>query len=272
MPRPARPWFRFYVEALSDRKLRRLTPAQRWLWVAVLGAARMSPEPGVLLVAENEPMDEHDLADIAAMPVRDVEKALPLFERAGMLHRDDAGAWVVTNWSGRQYESDNVTARTRKHRSKEHGRNVPTNVPTSTVGTDQKTETDTDTENPPSSPPSESPSATAQRGTRIPEPFTVTADMRDWVERECAGLDWRRETEQFVDYWRAATGQKATKRDWPATWRTWMRRAAAAHTHQPRPVGNEPPRLPVYEPREVPDALPRNELAERARTLRVVRR
>ena len=71
MPRPARPWFRFYVEALSDRKLRRLTPAQRWLWVAVLGAARQSPIPGHLMVSEREPMDAHDLADKISGQIKD---------------------------------------------------------------------------------------------------------------------------------------------------------------------------------------------------------
>lgn len=139
MARPARPWFRFYVEALSDRKLRRLTPAQRWLWVAVLGAARQSPIPGYLLVSEREPMDPHDLADIAAMPVKDVAAALPRFELAGMLHHDtNLDCWAVTAWHDRQYESDDVTKRTAKHRSKERSNPVPGNAP------DTETETETD--------------------------------------------------------------------------------------------------------------------------------
>lgn len=126
MPRAVRPWFRFYVEALSDRKLRRLTPAQRWLWVAVLGAARQANDCGALSIAA-DPMDAHDIADLAGMTVREVERALPLFERAGMLHCVD-GMWVVTNWSERQYESDSSTERTRKHRSNEPDRNVPTTL------------------------------------------------------------------------------------------------------------------------------------------------
>lgn len=139
MARPSRPWFRFYVEALSDRKLRRLTPAQRWLWVAVLGAARQSCIPGLLLVSEREPMDAADLADIAAMTVKEVAAALPRFEAAGMIHLDDGlGCWAVTAWHERQFESDDVTARTTKHRSKERSNDVP--------GTPSESETDTDTE------------------------------------------------------------------------------------------------------------------------------
>lgn len=146
MPRPARPWFRFYVEALSDRKLRRLTPAQRWLWVAILGAARMSPKPGALVVAD-EPLSDDEVADIAGMTVKEVRKAMPLYERAGMLHRED-DTWRVTNWDSRQFESDDTTERTRKHRSKERSNGVPGNAP----------ETEAETDTPPLPP--------AQRGER----------------------------------------------------------------------------------------------------------
>lgn len=146
MPRPARPWFRFYVEALSDRKLRRLEPAHRWLWVAVLGMARMSPSPGLLLVAEGQPADERDLADVAGMQLKDVRKAMPLFELAGMVQRQD-DTWSVTNWAGRQFESDDITERTRKHRSKERFNGVRGNAP----------ETEAETEQPPPTP--------AERGT-----------------------------------------------------------------------------------------------------------
>lgn len=121
MAPPRKPWFRFYVEAVHDRKLRRLTPAQRWLWVAVLAAARQSPVPGVLLVGEGQPMDAVDLADYAAMPVKDIEKTLPAFEKAGMLTND--GAWRVTNWNERQFESDCSTERTGKHRAMQRQRN-----------------------------------------------------------------------------------------------------------------------------------------------------
>lgn len=142
MPRPARPWFRFYVEALSDRKLRRMDPALRWVWLGVLGLARMSPSPGVLLVSEGEPADEHDLADVAGVTVRLARQALGAFEKSGMVSLED-DRWVVTNWSARQFESDDITERTRKYRSKERSNEVRGNAPES--------EAETDTEPPPSS-------------------------------------------------------------------------------------------------------------------------
>jgi hypothetical protein len=65
-----------------------------------------------------------------------------------------------------------------------------------------------------------------KRGTRIPGDFTVTPDMVTWARSEVPGVDGRAETAKFMDYWRAATGRGATKLDWTATWRNWMRRAA----------------------------------------------
>lgn len=64
----------------------------------------------------------------------------------------------------------------------------------------------------------------AKRGTRIPEPFIVTAAMRSEVATECPSLDIDQTTKQFVDYWRAASGRTATKKDWVAAWRFWMRK------------------------------------------------
>ena len=143
MPRPARPWFRFYVEAVHDRKLRRLKPEFRWLFVACLAAARQSPEPGWLLVGDNDPMTVDDLVDFAAMPARMVEKGIVALCDGGVLGYDlNRTAWFVPAWNDRQYESDDVTARTRKHRerSNEPGRNVPTSF----EGTPPDTETETE--------------------------------------------------------------------------------------------------------------------------------
>ena len=141
-PRP-KPWFRFYSEALHDRKLRRLAPAQRWLWVAVLCIARQSPIPGFLVVSEREPMHEVDIADLAGMSVKEVTKTLPLFEKSGMIERDaNLGCWQVVNFAERQYESDTSTVRTRKHRSMKQARNVST----AHDGTAPETETESETE------------------------------------------------------------------------------------------------------------------------------
>lgn len=64
-----------------------------------------------------------------------------------------------------------------------------------------------------------------KRGTRIPENFTVTKPMVAWAEANTPDVDGRTETERFVDYWTAKAGASATKVDWVATWRNWLRTA-----------------------------------------------
>lgn len=126
MSRPLRPWFRFYTETITDRKIMRLPPAQRWLWAAVLAAARESPEPGQLMVAGGVPMTTAELARYAGVRDRDVREGLAAMSQLGMISIDD-GVIEVTNFKRRQFESDNVTARTRAHR--EQNRNVPKPFP-----------------------------------------------------------------------------------------------------------------------------------------------
>lgn len=137
MPRPKRPWFRFYVEAPRDPKIRRLTPAQRWVWVCVLSAARESCIPGWLMLSERMALTDGDLADVAGMKERDVSVGLKAMEELGLIEMDpDLKAWCVPKFAERQFESDDVTARTAKHRSNGARRNVPT----LSVGTPPETE------------------------------------------------------------------------------------------------------------------------------------
>lgn len=135
MAPPKRPWFRMYVEAFSDRKLRRLTPAERWLWVAVLGAARKSPAPGHLMLTERVALNVEDLADFAAMDESEVETGLARMVDLGLLELD-AGAWSVPKWGDRQFESDVTALRMSKRRRSDA-------VTTSDV-TPPETETETD--------------------------------------------------------------------------------------------------------------------------------
>ena len=160
MARPVRPWFRVYVEAFADRKLRRLRPEHRWLFIACLGVARQSPEPGALLLAEGQPMDAHDLADYAALDVRVVKSGLKALCASGLLISETSSEYLgdilyrSPAFLSRQFESDDVTKRTRKHRlsredasegtfqrrSRERSGNGHGNVPE----TDTETDTDKD--------------------------------------------------------------------------------------------------------------------------------
>lgn len=119
MAPPKRPWFRFYSEAVHDRKLRRERPETRWLFVACLCAARQSPVPGVLLVGPGDPMRVVDLVDLAAMSEKAVRDGMAALCAAGVLAFDDeSGAWAVPKWAERQFESDDVTTRVQRFRER----------------------------------------------------------------------------------------------------------------------------------------------------------
>jgi hypothetical protein len=81
----------------------------------------------------------------------------------------------------------------------------------------------------------------ADRAQRIPTDFVPSAGLRSWAGTELA-LDPAtidRETAKFCDHFR---GSGATKLDWPATWRNWMRNASEGKYS--RPVTTGPPRNP----------------------------
>ncbi len=234
MPRPVRPWFRFYVETFSDRKLRRLTPTQRWIWAAILGAARESPTPGTLLIADDIPMTNDELAEYADVKSREVGPALTAMARLGMVTHDD-GLIVVCNWSARQFESDDVTKRTQNHRerSKERSNDVPSNVRRNAP----EAETETDTEKDPQK--TSSSSGTRKRATRLPDDWRPSDDDTAWQrEHNITDLDAKRELDKFRDYWRALPGQRGTKLDWSLTWRNWLRRSLERQA----PTGTAPRR------------------------------
>lgn len=117
MAPPKRPWFRFYVEAVSDKKLRRQKPETRWLFVACLAAARSSGEPGWLMVADGVPMTRDDLADYAGLTLKQVDVGMDALQDVRVMgFDDDAQAWFVPKWDERQYESDVSTERARRSR------------------------------------------------------------------------------------------------------------------------------------------------------------
>jgi hypothetical protein len=78
---------------------------------------------------------------------------------------------------------------------------------------------------------------TSPRGARVPDPFPLTEELKEWARENAPGIGWG-EHEKFMDYWRGAPGQRGVKLDWPATWRNWMRKAA--EQRGARPVSGPP--------------------------------
>lgn len=64
-----------------------------------------------------------------------------------------------------------------------------------------------------------------KRASRLPEDWVLPMEWGRWaVEEGWPEAIIRDQSERFRDHWHAASGQTASKRDWFATWRNWMRR------------------------------------------------
>lgn len=148
MPRRPMPWFRFYTEAPTDRKVRRLRrPDHKWVWVCAMCLARSSPVPGSLMISETEPVNVDDLADLADVPISRVAAALDAMAAVGLVEFDDvAGCWTIPSWATRQFASDTSTDRVRAHRQRT-GRNDDETLQTRSTGRYRNApETETETE------------------------------------------------------------------------------------------------------------------------------
>lgn len=96
----------------------------------------------------------------------------------------------------------------------------PSSRDLSRLGQGQDTTGTVKKKNPSGSTP-DKPAKPARGSKRVPVDFEVTTDMVQWAATEAPHADLKRETEKFRD-WEFAH----SRTDWPATWRTWMRKAS----------------------------------------------
>jgi Helix-turn-helix domain len=77
---------------------------------------------------------------------------------------------------------------------------------------------------------------------RLPEGWKPDHNVIEQMRRERPDVDLKAEHAKFTDHWRAKPGRDATKLDWNATWRNWIRNARAD--------GRKPPlqAVPAYAP------------------------
>lgn len=100
------------------------------------------------------------------------------------------------------------------------------------------------TPTPISTPEKSAPRKRGATGTRITEDWIPEVRVREAMKEERPDLDFRIEHQNFIDHFLAASGQVATKVDWNAAWRKWMRSARATTPQQRQHL--QP--VPSYEP------------------------
>lgn len=173
MPRKPKPWFRFYVEALRDRKIRRLSHEHKWLWVTCLSISRESPQPGVLLTQTGQPITTADLADEAQLTPRKVKVGIQHFIEQEMIAVDsDTRTIRISKWDKRQYESD-------KRDGKEQKRSVKKSIPSTESPTESPPE---GTSNGTKSVPKRAPSSVGSKGVKGSTDREVLSEPTDSPE------------------------------------------------------------------------------------------
>jgi len=119
------PWFKFYSEALNDRKIvRTARMAQQpkaivmGVWLTLLCLANESPERGRLMIAEDLWFEEEEIAAETGLDPVTFGKVVGAFQKLGMV--SVSAGYEISNWNGRQsrqYSQTPEAVRQRKHRA-----------------------------------------------------------------------------------------------------------------------------------------------------------
>lgn len=220
------PWFRMYTEFATDPLIRMLSFEDRAHFVMAL----CLKANGTLDKEYASPeVKRAVLSQLFGLSGRGENNALDAAnERVRALGLVDID-WHPLNWEKRQFKSDSSdpTAADRMQRYRDRKRNDTVTLRNVTpLESESESESDSNTEHMQSAPASRETERSASRSTacRLPDDFALTEEMTAYAKgQQC---DPARTFEAFGDYWRAASGAKARKHDWIATWRTWCRTEA----------------------------------------------
>lgn len=138
-------WFRLYSELRHDPKVQLLDPLAFKCWINLLTLANDGTPRGRIKPA----LIPYELR----MDAKRAEKMVAYFLEQELLERD--GEFLVPHgWDSRQFASDNVTERSRQHRSNAaRNSNATLQATNSERPQKQSTDTDSEAENPPNPPP-----------------------------------------------------------------------------------------------------------------------
>ncbi|MGX1096530.1 hypothetical protein [Amorphus sp. MBR-141] len=233
------PWGKFFWNDWeTDPALRLCSLAAQGLWMRVLCVCAKANPKGYL-VAAGRSLSPADMARLVGSSEQEIETLLSELASNGVFSRDAKGRIY-----SRRMVRDEKKSRIARKNGKEGGNptlckqkgNHPSDNPrlnledkphkpkpeaeaerTTNYGSNEPSFVD-------ARPKRASP---AKRGSRLPADWTLPKPWGDWAMQEfgASADDIRREAAKFRDYWHAKTGQGATKADWQATWRNWIRTA-----------------------------------------------
>ncbi len=189
-------------------------------------------------------IDPNDIAE-EAMWEGDASTFIDALTAAGFL-TDDLHINDWDDYTGRliaQRESNRERQRRfRERRRSENGpENVTDSLPNEGVTVTSPLRNDATVPNPtkpnrtePVVDGADAPKPKAKRATALPDDFELTDQMRKFAsDRDFTEADIDLEFQKFVAYWQ---GEGRTKKDWPATWRSWILNAVDRRPRRPANV------------------------------------
>jgi hypothetical protein len=126
----------------------------------------------------------------------------------------------------RQWDRENRGGRPNADHREPPTPDSPRQTPTNPTGPTPPTPTPTPTPTPEQDQKQLAPKPAKEprsRGARLPQNWSPSPADLDFIARERPDLDPQTVAAAFRDFWHAKTGQNATKADWAATWRNWVR-------------------------------------------------
>ncbi len=130
-------WFRFWTDTVNDVKMLQLSDYEYRIWTYLLAyASEVNSLSGQLQITfKLLSLHFHQRFNLFS-------RAIETFQKVGLITIGDDGYITITNWTKRQFKSDNAYERVKKFREVTAKRNVSN--PVSETAPDKDTDTDTE--------------------------------------------------------------------------------------------------------------------------------
>lgn len=237
----ANQWFRLWHDMPNDPKWRTIAKVSgRPIAEVIAVYLHLLNSASQCVTRGNASVTTEDLASAIDAETEHVEAI-----KNAMQGRVLEGDWL-TGWDKRQVKKEEDTnpesrAKSNAERQREYRdrkRQVPcnddvtaSNEASRSVTTDK--DKDKDKEQDLRDMPADAASQSKRKGTRLPADWNLSAELAQWAVTEKPGFPVTAEAARFRDYWTAKTGSAATKLDWGATWRNWVRASHFTPNNKP---------------------------------------
>ncbi len=225
-------WFRWHHGSVADPKFGLVAKRAGArlgdviaVWAFVLESASECEDRGAVGQLDFEAIDF-----MLSMEDGMTARILDAMTSRGLLE----GGSRVASWDKRQPKrerDDNSTSRVQAFRDRKR-QETPGNASDSTGNTTEAPETPRGEESREEEK-KKPPSVSSRASKRCPADFVVTEEMRAWAAGDSPGVDLDRETAKFKDW-----QYKAARSDWPAAWRSWIRKAYDDRPRAPQARGS----------------------------------